>query len=84
MSTNTTTIKTRSPLLDQPDEVQAAQNAFAVAVKNFVARPTKENESAMQRAENELLQVHEAYKEGRHGRLEFAREEMRKATGRRS
>jgi len=78
-----TTIKARSPLLEQPDEVQTAQNAFAVAVKNFTGTPTEENRLAMEKAQNELLQVQEAYREGRESRLQFVQAQLQKATGRR-
>lgn len=70
---NTTTIKARSPIFNQPDEVQAAQNTFAVAVKHFREQPTKANEDAMNAAQQHLYQVQDRYHEGRKLRLEAER-----------
>ncbi len=72
-----TTIKTRSPLLSKPNEVQAAYNAFAVAVKNFTKQPTPENEKAMQDAQEKVYQVEDKYREGRKLRLEHAQAHSR-------
>lgn len=69
-----TTKQSRSVLMNQPDEMAAAYNAFAVAVKNFRKNPTKENQDALDAAQKEVYRVEDLYRDGRGALLTAAQE----------
>jgi hypothetical protein len=74
-------VKARSPLISQPDEVQAAQNAFAVAIKNHTQNPNPETLKARDEAEAKLYEIQDAYREGRKRRYLKALELREQARG---
>lgn len=60
---NKTTVRTRA--VTPADEVRAAQNRFAVAIKNYRLQPTDANQKELEAAQDALYQVQDLYHEGR-------------------
>lgn len=65
MNTLNTTIRTRAASLSLPDEMQEAQNRFAVAVKNHLTDPSSDNLKELEDAQEALYAIEDLYREGR-------------------
>jgi hypothetical protein len=65
MSEQDTTIQARAAGLSLPDEMQGAQNRFAVAVKNHLADPSPANLKELEDAQDALYAIEDLYREGR-------------------
>ena len=65
MNETKTTIKVRAAGVSLPNEMQEAQNRFAVAVKNHLADPSKDNLKELEVAQQALYDLEDLYREGR-------------------
>ena len=78
---NQTTIKSRSPLVEQPTEMQNAYNALAVAIKAHTSNPNDETLKAVTDAQTEVYRIEDLYRDGRKLRLAFALDQREKTRG---
>jgi hypothetical protein len=76
MADQKTTIKTRT--VGALNEMQLAQNRFAVAIKNHTADPSPENLKELQDAQSALYQIEDLYRDGRKLRLAHASAKVRR------
>ena len=79
MSTTSTTIRSRSPLISMPTEMQNAYNALAIAVKNHTTNPNPETLQAMNEAQAKAYRIEDLYREGRKLRWAHALDHQKKA-----
>jgi hypothetical protein len=62
-----TTIKTRA--VHVPNEMQQAQNRFAVAIKKHTENPNQQTQQELEAAQEALYKIEDLYREGRKLRL---------------
>jgi len=67
-----TTIKSRSPLLSVPTDLQTARNRLAAAIKNHTTTPTQDTLHEFEAAQTEVFQLEDQYREGHKLLLERA------------